>query len=180
MDSALFQHKAYHSKFLISLDELCQRADEHAVKHYFKKYNEPYPPSWLLVENLTFGTCSKLFNNILPIRDKKEICNIFGQHPTVIDSWAKALVYMRNLCAHHARVWNRWFVIQPISPNKGNLTLNSRPIYPHLLVLNQLMKTLLKNTTWKTQLHNLFTQNHSVNFEEMGFQKDWWNDAIFS
>lgn len=179
MDRSLFQNKNYHQKFLEYIQSLSERADEHAIKQYFKKYDELYPPSWLLLENLTFGSCSKLFNNIRSVRDKKEICSIFEQHPTVLDSWAKALVYTRNLCAHHARVWNRWLVIQPISPMRGNLIKNTRPIYSHLHVMSQLMQTLFQNTTWKVRLNNLFAKNGSIQFEEMGFLRNWQHDPFF-
>ena len=65
------------------------------IKHYFNKYNEPaYPPIWMIIETLSFGTCSKLFANIKHVEHKKAISKLFGYPPVIIDSWIRTLAYV--------------------------------------------------------------------------------------
>ena len=46
---------------------------------------------------------------------KREIAKAFGLDGTVLGSWLHALSYVRNLAAHHQRLWNRAYTIKPIA-----------------------------------------------------------------
>lgn len=49
----------------------------------------------------------------IALRYLSTVSNIFGYHPRVIESTLEPLRYTRNLCAHHSRIWNRWFLYAP-------------------------------------------------------------------
>lgn len=72
---------------------------------------------WMVLEVLSFGTISKLFENLKPgLQGKKAIIQHLGFKTgggSYLGSWLKSLVTVRNLCAHHARVMNRTFVHTP-------------------------------------------------------------------
>jgi len=36
----------------------------------------------------------------------------------ILSTWIHTLVYIRNLCARHSRIWNRTLAIKPKVPNK--------------------------------------------------------------
>jgi len=42
----------------------------------------------------------------------------FGIDEKILSLWIHTLVYIRNLCAHHSRIWNRTLAIKPKVPNK--------------------------------------------------------------
>jgi len=84
------------------------------IKHYKEKYHAPpNPPSWMCIELLTIGEISRLYCGLKQNKDKQEIANFFGLHYTVFSSWLHTLTYVRNICAHHARLWNRELAIRP-------------------------------------------------------------------
>lgn len=84
------------------------------VKHYNSTYNNPTnPPCWMSLELLTIGELSRLFTALQFNSDKQAIADFFRLSHTVFTSWLHTLVYVRNICAHHARLWNRDFAIKP-------------------------------------------------------------------
>ncbi len=84
------------------------------IKHYSITYNDPYnPPCWMSIELLTIGELSRLYSALTQNADRKAIAAFFGLHHTAFSSWLHSLVYVRNICAHHSRLWNREFAIKP-------------------------------------------------------------------
>ena len=84
------------------------------IKHYKDTYTIPVnPPGWMSVELLTIGELSRLYVGLKYNADKQAVADFFGLHHKVFTSWLHTLVYVRNLCAHHARLWNREFAIKP-------------------------------------------------------------------
>ncbi len=45
-------------------------------------------------------------------------CNALRVPKEVLVSWTHAMVYLRNLSAHHGRVWNRKLAVQAMVPRK--------------------------------------------------------------
>ena len=94
-----------HEKLLQEIDN----ADNASLRHYRSTYSGPeYPPSWMVIEVLSFGTCSKLFAH-LKKRQIALVSNKLGLEPKLLVSWMQGLVLLRNICAHHGRLWNRKF-----------------------------------------------------------------------
>lgn len=84
------------------------------AKHYLNTYTEPtLPPIWVLKEFLTFGASANLYN-ALSTNIRSQIAASFGVASLpVFDSWIKCFVDLRNICAHHDRLFNRGFQKQP-------------------------------------------------------------------
>lgn len=66
---------------------------------------------------MSFGAISNLFHG-LKYFDQKEVSRIYGLPAPVFASWMHFLTYIRNLCAHHSRIWNRELAIRPKYPDK--------------------------------------------------------------
>lgn len=104
----------YDDTQLIIEKHLNAKHPEVFIKHYKLNYNDPYnPPSWMSIEILTIGELSRLYTALINNADKQVISKFFGLHHTVFTSWLHTIVYVRNLCAHHSRLWNRDFAIKP-------------------------------------------------------------------
>ncbi len=116
LDSANFSNLKKHADTLSKIGLEYSHSDEEFVKAFKNKYSDPMPPSWMMMEVLSFGTLSILYSNLLPNRDKREISGYFGLADKVLSSWLHSIVYLRNVCAHHARLWNREMQIQPMIP----------------------------------------------------------------
>lgn len=103
-----FRHIKPYENQMRNIQKIIKDKHEVFLEHYYNTYDAPeHPHIWMIMETLSFGGCSKLFSNLKHVGDKKKIAKIFNQAPTIIDSWLETLVYTRNLCAHHSRLWNR-------------------------------------------------------------------------
>ena len=108
-DPTLFQ-KAYHrNKFISKLEsDVNDSSEEFLVKH-FENHPKETPESWKSLEVITLGTLSKLYRNVnhqLP--EKSIIANEFGlNNQKYLASWLLSVTYIRNIVAHHGRLWNR-------------------------------------------------------------------------
>lgn len=64
---------------------------------------------------MSFGSLSKMYRGMWK-SDKKTIAHNYGLQPDVLESWMHHMTYVRNLCAHHARLWDRVWSIKPHLP----------------------------------------------------------------
>ncbi|MDP3556805.1 MAG: Abi family protein, partial [Bacteroidota bacterium] len=101
-------YNAFHfNKFQVQVNSELSLSKEVFIQHYKTKYSSPVnPPAWMSLEILSFGQLSKMFKNLRTSAQKKEIGNHFSIHHEVLNSWVESLTYVRNLCAHHSRIWN--------------------------------------------------------------------------
>jgi abortive infection bacteriophage resistance protein len=159
------------------MDETGMREDgtakgRHAfLVHYFTKYSDPpLPPSWMLAEILSISTWSKAFENIRLREDRRQISKHFGVDPKVLESWMHCVSYVRNLCAHHSRLWNREFTIRPMIANdfKSQLADNSR-FYAQAVIARVLLERACPNTKWWERLCDLLANNSFIDRRAMGF-----------
>lgn len=81
------------------------KKSEDLLRHNLAKYEDL--PIWIAVETMDFGRCVRLFH-ILKRADQTRIAAQFGvDDGPLFESWARAMNYVRNVCAHHSRFWNR-------------------------------------------------------------------------
>ena len=77
------------------------------------------PPYWVMVNLMEMGLLLRLYKGAsCDIRG--EIASEVGVTATVLDSWLVALNTVRNICAHHSRLWNRPFGTRPMIPRAKN------------------------------------------------------------
>jgi len=79
-------------------------SDEEFVAHFKDKYNTTDLPLWSVVETLSFTTTSRLFS-AMKAKDKKIIADKLGINQKVLSNWLHALTILRNICAHHSRLY---------------------------------------------------------------------------
>ncbi len=115
LDPFLFQEQKFdHKKFLKECRKESERSSEVFITSYWEKYTEPeLPASWMLIEIVPFGTWSRLYSSLQNREIQKGVSKYFGLPPFILQSWIHALTVFRNLCAHHARIWNRSLTIRP-------------------------------------------------------------------
>lgn len=113
----LYNNKQQYQDNLIKLDAEIDRSHETFIKHYKSNYTLPQrPPAWMSIEITSFGLLSQLYKNLKMTKEKKNIAKHFGLHPYVLESWLQSISYVRNIAAHHSRLWNRVMILQPQMP----------------------------------------------------------------
>ncbi|MCL2281856.1 MAG: Abi family protein [Fibromonadales bacterium] len=76
-------------------------------------------PIWAAIEVLSFGTVSKVYSRwaskdvIKKVSLGMKVLKEYGYTVNIV----RSLVYLRNLCAHQARIWNRRLTI-PVPDKK--------------------------------------------------------------
>jgi abortive infection bacteriophage resistance protein len=124
-DVTLFDDLAEYTNTKAKLTQESNRSDEIFIKDFKRKHSNPLPPCWMLLEVASFGNISKLYSNLKKSPSKREIAHHFGLGVPIFESWLHSLAYIRNACAHHARIWNKKIMIQariPQNPQKQWLT----------------------------------------------------------
>jgi len=83
------------------------------------------------------GSLSLLYSGLLSDR-QRHICTGLEIVPYVLGNWMHVITYLRNICAHHSRLWNRELSIRPLLPNKDvrwtTLGLNNEHLFASLAV----------------------------------------------
>jgi abortive infection bacteriophage resistance protein len=175
LESANYEYLAYHTAFLTELSKEINRSQEIFIKHHFEKY-EGVIPVWVAVEVLSFGALSKLYAN-LKNEDKNHIAKSYYQAPAVyLESWLKCLSYVRNICAHYGRMYNRPLTSKPrLHPKAKRLGIRQDRIFAHLYVLKQLISDRNKwNNSFIIRLQSLLAEfEHVVELDCIGFPEDW-------
>jgi abortive infection bacteriophage resistance protein len=174
-----FEVRTWHSDFVADVKRQIGHDDAHRrdifIKHYYETYNAPdMPPCWMVFEVISFGSISHCFK-FLRQTECKEICEKFGLSHQILSSWLHSISYVRNLCAHHARVWNRILTIKPIIPNALRLEFDHKNdrIYAVLLALQLMLRKIWSNNHWAEALRDLIEGHPNVPLSSMGFPKDW-------
>lgn len=96
------------------LSDIFYKKSDPRARHYFDQYNPPMvPPIWVMKEFLTFGNLGHILDQLSP-SVQNDLADAFEMpNYQVLESWLKALIDLRNDCAHHDRVFNRSFQKQP-------------------------------------------------------------------
>ncbi len=170
-----------------------KRTPEVFIKHYIDNYNSPAnPPSWMCLELLTIGELSHIYRGLRNNADKKMIASFFDVHHKVFTSWLHTLTYVRNLCAHHSRLWNRDLAIEPsrfLKP-KGNWIgvsyQNNKRIFYFLCVVKYMLNRVNPTNTLTQKIDDLFKKFPSVPIKYVGIPSDgkgnllnWKNEPLW-
>lgn len=178
MQPELFICDKFHQKFIsevkkdINFDR--PKKQEKFIQHYYERYDDPaLPPSWMILEVMTLGSISKLYSFLIP-ELQKQIARLFGIDASILKSWLYSMTYLRNLCAHHSRIWNRSFTIKPtiLKKAKSYVPHNDR-FFAQSFTLIKLLRTISQNTHWEDRLAALFTEYPKVDRAIMGFPENW-------
>ncbi len=107
---------AKHATWLADLHRETDRSKEAFIEHFRATYSQyPSLPLWVAAEVMSFGTLSRLYFG-LNSTDRTAIAKPHGVHQVVFASWLHCLAHVRNICAHHSRLWNRELSIAPKVP----------------------------------------------------------------
>ncbi|MBO7596345.1 MAG: Abi family protein [Bacteroidales bacterium] len=184
-DATLFSNSVLHAKTLQSINDEYNRSDEQFVKAFKSKYIDPFPPSWMTLEITSFGTMSILFQQLKPGRPKRDVASAFGVSDIVFASWLHTLVYVRNICAHHARLWNRSFGIRPLMPRHPRHQFIALPasgtqrVYFALSIIRYLLNIISPQNDMTNKLKTLLTAFPEIDTAAMGFPNGWDNEPVW-
>jgi len=136
-----FVDPVQHGRWIARLRRHTEASRERFVEHHRWKYSEfPDIPIWSAVELMSMGTLSYLFENMLEL-DRRPIAQRYGIQPKLLASWLHHLTYVRNVCAHFARLWDRQMAIAPERSPRASWSqvVDNKHLYATLLVIATLL-----------------------------------------
>ena len=176
-----------HQKWIDELESEMKRSKEPFIAHFFEKYGDVHsmPPIWMLVEIMSFGKILTLFRAV--DRDiRQSISGILGVSDEVLLSWLIALNGIRNVCAHHGRLWNRELGYRPKIPREKKYPQWHRPIaitqdkvFAVLTILRYLLRITAPTSRWDGRLRALLSEYSDVPVRMMGFPENWEGSTLW-
>jgi abortive infection bacteriophage resistance protein len=116
-DAANFFHRFDHPAWIQHVREEAEHSTELFVEHFRGRYTD-YPdlPIWMLSEIMSFGTLTRMYRG-MDRADQRLIAGRYRLQNADFGSILLHLAYVRNLCAHHSRIWDRVWAIKPTLPH---------------------------------------------------------------
>ena len=116
--TVITQNGVTKTAHLFALDELQKefnRSQEIFIKSQRLRYPGQNVDTWKILEVASMGTLSKLYKNLInKLPEKAIIANEMGLNSTfTFVGWLESITLMRNIIAHHARLWSRAMVKRP-------------------------------------------------------------------
>ena len=148
-----------------------------------------HPDAWLILEVATFGNLSKMYKNLKhQLPQKAAIAKEFGLNfHNELSSWLESISYLRNIVAHHSRVWSRTMVKTPmkvVNPNYPWLQIDlskfqeKRPFHVISTML-YLCNAVNPDNIFKQKLFDLFAQYPQMPLHKLGFNNQWKQENIW-
>jgi abortive infection bacteriophage resistance protein len=184
LDATLAVNNSRWQKNLAKLTMEVNRSDENFIKHLITTYSEALPAVWAVCEVMSLGLLSRWYDNLKPMKTRRAIAAAYGVDEQVLASWLRHLSLVRNICAHHSRLWNRDFTITPTLPRNKPVGLvnqcvpGSRKLYNTLIILLHLMGMIAPNHIWRSRVKDLLSE-HEILLPAMGFPVDWEKSKIW-
>jgi len=154
------------------------KSSEVFIQHFQETYSEALPPVWAACEVMSMGLLSRWYRNLKPFDTRVAIAKPHKVSEQILEPWLYHLSTVRNICAHHSRLWNREFTVTPTIPDppprdlSGQFMMESRKIYNSLVIILHWMDIVAPGHHWRKRLLTLL-DSHEVDVYRMGFPEGW-------
>lgn len=206
-----FKSEKPPERVINSLGASFSASSERYANHYHDKYYNDhsgkykhFPPFWVISELSTLGQIKEIVGvlnenapNFPPATLPKntvldKMARRFGSaHYREFANWINVLRDVRNVCAHHGRLWNRNLlaptgvvkkVTKPFPSPPSSASPKTNTIYAALVVMRVMCKAQSIPDGIKPRLQALFTDypealNH---LDAIGMPPDWANDTVWA
>lgn len=189
-----FSSYPYYVSLLSKICKGVAETKQDFIKKYDRKYEQYLPPAWKSFEIITFRTLYSIYKNLKEAQDKISISKKFGVHHSVFISWMDSLVYIRNICAHHTRLWNITLTISPVWPKSlkfdwvhrwenepKNVKTNDKKlkVYATACLIAYLLDRINPYHRFKDNLKTLLMKFPDVDIAHMGFPENWEDEPLW-
>ena len=166
-----------HQDFLLQIRSLEVPSSDKFVSHFRTKYHkEIHLPIWMATELMSFGFLSHLYGGLAPAI-KREIAKDFDINYFVLRSWLHTLSYVRNICAHHGRLWNRELAISPQIPNDvrrwSYLGIDNRRCYAIIVLVQDLLDRISQSQCYRDPFVLHLLNSNAMQLAGMRVPTDW-------
>lgn len=175
------------ARFIAKVIEETDRSKDTFAEHFRAKYgdNHRYLPAWMFAEVMTFGTMLTFYRGASK-KVKQGVASVFGLPEAVFDSWLLTLSAVRNICAHHGRLWNRELGVKPYIPridvypqwHTPVKVPNSR-VFAVLTICKWSLDRIAPQSGWNSRVQALLDGSPGIPRVSMGFPANWTESSIW-
>jgi len=174
-----------YPRWLERLDRSFGKSKDEFIKHFKTKYRGADLPIWIAIELWDFGMLS-VFLKGMKHADQTALALKYGiPRPELLASWTRNINNVRNICAHHSRLWNRSPADQASPSQVGeiayldhvslDLTAQSR-IYQTAAILQFFLRKIHPGSSWSDRLKQhmkTLPLTDCTGFAQAGFPENW-------
>ena len=182
--------KTFHQNILEELQKEINRSQEIFIKDHRRRYGNQGADAWKALEVASIGTLSKLYKSLQnQLPEKATIANEMGLNSTAeLSSWLESITYIRNIIAHHSRLWSRnmaktptfqlnnptgkWF-INPLLP------VQSKKAFLIISCMIYLCNEIAPRHQIKAKILELFNAYPNVPVYKLGFLNNWDREPLW-
>lgn len=181
-----FRDPKEHKDIIRKITADFERSDNESLKRFREKYSNPLPPCWMALEASSMGTLAIIYDAMSYSPLKKGIADWYSLSTEDLSSWMFHLVWIRNQCAHHNRLWNRTLEQRPNVPLRAKKHFppqnekSASHIYITLCVIKYLQDTVKPGNTFAERLKTLLDNYPRIDPTLMGFPQDWREDPLWN
>lgn len=170
-------HQVWLNKFNSSVK---RNSKSDFVKHYNDEYKGKLP-IWVAIELWDFGMMSTLYSG-MKIVNKDAIAKKYKvKDGQIFSQWLRSLNHIRNISAHHSRLWNANIVDRSnlIEFQEGVSLNNSKPFF-YFCIIKQMLDVICPNSLWGQRLKALYAEfpiqnSNFVKLNQTGSVDFWEN-----
>lgn len=183
-----------HDDWLERLDRKFAESREDFAKHFRRMYPDDHPPIWITVELWDFGALSHFYAG-MTVADRDALARAYGiPSGNILMTWLRCLNDIRNICAHHSRMWNRPLSSRVSWPQQGEIPLldhivtsevdwTRTRLYSALAILALLVRRINPTSSWTTRVADHVRRipvSPHLTLASAGFPKTWRAEALWS
>jgi abortive infection bacteriophage resistance protein len=182
---SLAKHEAFVQE---ALNNALQSREEFVIAHRHRFTADEHLPIWMASELMSMGMLLTLYKG-MDVRLRSSVASRFGISEEVFTSWLTTLYTLRNICAHHRRLWNRCFgpTLKIPRPGKhidwhtpveieGEITFGVLSVIAYLLALIDIDRA----REWRRRLDAVLVKHGEDLMTEAGFPATWRMSPIWS
>ena len=177
-----------HDAWIAELSKEVSASRERFVEHFRNKYGNAHtlPPIWIAIELMSFGKTFTFFRGCDP-SIQKDISAWIGAPDRVFFSWLRTINEVRNVCAHHGRLWNRDLGNNPLLPNERKYPdwyhpcrVTQSKMFGVLTILKFMLKKAAPTSKWYERFASLLAEYPDLPLLWMGFPSNWMESPLWS
>ncbi len=181
LNQAIYADQNKFNRNCARLDKEVARSKDTFVRHYKREYSGPArPPVWMSSELLSFGLLSQWYAALKEPSLRQKVADPFDLDEVIFVTFLHQLAIVRNICAHHGRLWNRTLDVSLKLPKKSPPDLATalnrgapKKIYNTLAMIQHCLDRAELGNTWRERLQRLVGEMPFGDPQMMGFPNDW-------
>ncbi len=179
--------KDQYEKWRLALADEFKRSRETFVQHFRDKYGDSHEalPLWMAVELMAFGTMLRMYGGV-DAHIQAEVSAAFGFPDRVFHSWLMAINGVRNICAHHQRLWNRALGLKPLIPRKRKypgwhepVSMTNSRIFSIITISKHLISKIDPESCWARRFVALLDKYPEIPKTQMGMPDNWCESPLW-